>query len=71
MVAAADGQEGGPSGIGRSGASGAAAASDEEDEDGVSISVQFREFVAVFLICTAVLVFSSYVQQYWCFIPVY
>ena len=47
MVAADDdGQEAGPSGIGRpqsvlSGASVVAATSDEEDEGGVSISVQF------------------------------
>ena len=46
MVAAADGQEAGPSGIGRSqsalsGASVVAAALDEEDESGVSISVKF------------------------------
>ena len=67
MVAADDdGQEAGPSGIGRpqsalSAASVVAAASDEEDESRGGISVQLHAYAAV----------SSYIQQYWCFIYVY
>ena len=72
MVAADDdGQEAGPSGIGRpqstlSGASVIAAASDEEDEGVVSIAVQFRAVVPVSFphIYTSIGVYACILKQY-------
>ena len=65
MVADDDGQEAGPSGIGKP----------QSALSGASVVAQMRRmrrgkyFCKLLSICSCL--FSSYVQQYWCFIHVY